>query len=137
MFGLRGEIERIVIGVVRVDEIVLKGMPFYGYHGVLPEENAMGQRFVVNAWLACELSEAGHTDDVSKTVDYARVYAIVREVVEGPPKKLIEAVAEDIARALLTAFARLQSVTVEVEKPGAPIPGIFEQVSVKIRRDRA
>ncbi|MFB5190321.1 dihydroneopterin aldolase [Alicyclobacillus fastidiosus] len=120
-----------------MDEIVLKGMPFFGYHGVLPEENAIGQRFVVNVWLACELSEAGRTDDVSKTVDYARVYAIVREVVEGLPKKLIEAVAEDVARQLLTTFARLQSVTVEVEKPGAPIPGIFGQVSVKIRRDRA
>lgn len=123
-------------GVSEMDEIVLKGMPFFAYHGVLPEENVTGQRFIVNTWLSCDLREAGVSDDVADTINYAHVYAVVREIVEGKPRKLIEAVAEDIAAQLLATFDRLQAVTVEVEKPGAPIPGIFGQVSVKIRRHR-
>lgn len=90
-----------------------------------------GQRFIVNTWLSCDLREAGVSDDVADTINYAHVYAVVREIVEGKPRKLIEAVAEDIAAQLLATFDRLQAVTVEVEKPGAPIPGIFGQVSVK------
>ncbi|WAH35847.1 dihydroneopterin aldolase [Alicyclobacillus dauci] len=119
-----------------MDEIVLTGMQFFGYHGVMPEENVTGGRFVVNARLECDLREAGETDDVSTTVDYGQVYEVVKEVVEGEPKKLIEAVAESIATRLLNKFARVQTVNVEVEKPGAPIPGVFGQVSVKIRRSR-
>ncbi|MGB9805063.1 dihydroneopterin aldolase, partial [Desulfofundulus sp.] len=31
-----------------MDRVILKGMEFYGYHGVLPEERRMGQRFIVD-----------------------------------------------------------------------------------------
>lgn len=119
-----------------MDEIQLTGMPFFGYHGVLPEEAIIGQRFLVSTWLACDLREAGTTDDVRNTINYAEVYAMVKDIVEGPAKSLIETVAQDIAAALLQKFERLVHVTVEIQKPSAPIPGIFEQVSVKIRRTR-
>lgn len=119
-----------------MDEIVLRGMPFFAHHGVMPEETVTGQRFIVSTWLECDLREPGKQDDVSLTINYAQVYARVKAVVEGAPKKLIEAVAEAIATDLLAGFTRLLAVTVEIEKPGAPIPGIFDSVSVKIRRSR-
>ncbi len=119
-----------------MDEIILRGMQFYGYHGVLPEETITGQRFIVDVLLRLDLSEAGHTDSVKHTIDYGKVYNVVKSVVEGVPKKLIEAVAEKIACELLTVFRKLASVVVQVQKPGAPIPGIFDSVCVRVERNR-
>lgn len=119
-----------------MDEILLCGMQFYGYHGALSEETALGQRFVVDVSLRCGLHEAGQHDDLNLTVNYADVYHVVREVVEGAPKRLLEAVAEGIAAKVLERFSRVQSVVVEVRKPGAPIQGVFDTVGVKVRRSR-
>lgn len=58
----------------------------------------------------------------------------IKQVVEGEPKKLIEAVAEDIARGLLMRYPQLEATRVRVAKPNAPIQGIFESVEVEILR---
>ena len=46
------------------DEILLEGMRFYAYHGVNPEERALGQRFTVDVVLAVDLRRAGRSDDL-------------------------------------------------------------------------
>jgi dihydroneopterin aldolase len=115
------------------DRIYLRGLLFYGYHGVLPEENRLGQRFIVDIEMQAELGEAGRTDDLTRTVDYTRVYEDVRKIVEGPPLKLIEAVAERIAARILGGYA-VRSVRVRVRKPDVPIPAVLEFVAVEIER---
>lgn len=105
------------------DWIRLNGMAFYGYHGVLAEERILGQRFVVDVELRCDLRQAGRTDDLGSTVNYVDVYRAVEEVVTGPPYSLIEAVAERIAARLLDEFHRLESVLVCVRKPQVPLAG--------------
>ena len=84
-----------------MDYIHLNEMKFYGYHGVLPEETKLGQRFCVTVSLATDLAAAGKTDDLDKTVNYAEVYELCQKIVEGEPVKLIETVAENIAGAIL------------------------------------
>src|SRR6266568_919357 len=103
-----------------VDRIRLNDMVFYGYHGALPEERKLGQRFVVSVELRVDLREAGQTDDLSKTVNYSEAYAAVRDIVTGPPHQLIESVAERIAAQLLGAHASIESVTVGIRKPEVP-----------------
>ena len=88
-----------------MDYIHLNEMEFYGYHGVLPEETKLGQRFRVTVSLATNLSEAGKSDELDKTVNYAEVYSVCQSVVEGKPVKLIEAVAERIAEEIKRKFA--------------------------------
>ncbi|RIV26707.1 dihydroneopterin aldolase [Alicyclobacillaceae bacterium I2511] len=119
-----------------MDKITLTKMPFYAYHGVMAEERSLGQRFIVNLELFLNLEDAGHTDRVKDTVNYARIYDRVKEIVEGKPFRLIEALAEHIAQELLRQFGRVQGVHVEVEKPGAPVAGVLENVSVSIERWR-
>ena len=119
------------------DEILLEGMRFYGYHGVHPEEQRLGQRFTVDVALAVSLRRAGEDDDVEATVSYSAAYAEIRRVVEGEPRKLIEAVAEEIAAALLALDHRVQRVRVRVAKPEAPVKGaILDTVAVRITRWR-
>jgi len=118
------------------DRVLMRGLSFYGYHGVAPEENKLGQRFIVDIDLRTDLAEAGRTDDLSKTVDYVAVLADVRMIVEGPALKLIETVAEQIATKILNDY-RVNAVRVRVRKPDVPIPAVLEYVGVEIERRRA
>lgn len=119
------------------DRIRLNEMVFYGYHGVLPEERALGQRFVVDVELRVDLRRAGASDDLGDTVNYSAVYAAARDVVTGPPCQLIEAVAERIASRVLAEHPTVESVEVRVRKPEVPIPGsVLGSSEVRIERIR-
>lgn len=118
------------------DRILLQGLRFYGRHGVHPEETKLGQRFVVDLELGVDLRAAGVSDDLEQTVSYSDVYRDVRAIVEGPPFKLIEAVAERIAAQVLLRESVL-SVFVRVRKPEVPIPGQLDCVAVEIYRERS
>lgn len=117
------------------DTIRLAGMQFVGYHGVLPEERREGQPFVVDVELEADLRPAGQGDDLTRTVDYRGVYDTVRAVVEGPPRQLLEAVAEEIAARLLM-MKRVKAVTVRVRKPQVKLPGPLDYSAVEIHRVR-
>jgi dihydroneopterin aldolase len=118
-----------------MDRIELIGMEFYGFHGVFAEEQTLGQRFTVDAILTYPLQAAGKSDSLDLTVNYAEVYARVKEIVEGPPKKLLESVAESIAEALFQQFP-VQAVEIRVVKEHPPIPGVIRRVAVRIQRQR-
>ena len=120
------------------DEILLEGMRFYAYHGVNPEERALGQRFMVDVVLAIDLRRPGQSDDLADTVSYSAVYKVVRGIVEGEPRNLIEAVAEEIAAAILTGFPLVARVTVTVRKPEVPMKGsLLDAAGVRITRSQA
>lgn len=118
------------------DKLVLSGMRFFGYHGVLPEERVQGQEFVVDVELEGEYRAAGTRDDLNLTVDYRRAYDLVRQVMEGQSTQLLEALAETIARRLLTHLGRVTAVTVRVRKPGVKLPGPLDFSGVEIHRRR-
>ena len=124
-------------GGEKTDRIELQGLEFYGYHGCLPDENALGQCFSVDLTLRLDLSAAGKSDSLADTVNYAAVVETVREVVEGKPKKLIECVAEAIAERLLSDFSLINSLVVTVHKSDAPLETKFLDVAVTIERKRA
>jgi dihydroneopterin aldolase len=118
-----------------LDYIQLNEMEFYGYHGALPEETRLGQRFRTTVSLATNLEKAGKTDDLDNTVNYAEVYELCKEIIEGSPKKLIEAVAEKIAGDLLSRYStKVTGVRVVLIKPDPPIAGHYASVSVDITR---
>lgn len=119
----------------RRDKIIIRGMEFFGRHGVLPAEQELGQRFIVDVEMTCDLGEAGRSDDLGRSVDYSRVFELVAGIVTGKPYKLIEALAERIAREILSGFS-VDEVLVRVKKPHAPLRGVFSWVGVEITRRR-
>lgn len=119
-----------------MDKIILNELTFYGYHGLFPEENKLGQRFIVDLELELDLSEAGKSDDMTKSIDYGHVYKIAQEVVEGETKRLVEAVAESLSHELFKNLPLLEACTVKVIKPDPPIPGHYQSVGVQIHRKR-
>ena len=118
------------------DKIQLKGMVFYGYHGVAPEEQKLGQRFIVDLEMERDLRKAGVSDDPEDTVNYALVFDMVKEIMEGPGRKLLENLAETIAQQILDGYD-LDAVRVIVKKPEVPMRGsILDHASVEIYRTR-
>ncbi|MCH8297383.1 MAG: dihydroneopterin aldolase [Chloroflexi bacterium] len=118
------------------DRIILEGMRFYGFHGVNPEERALGQEYLVDLTVEMDLGRAGQSDRLEDTISYARIYRAVRDVMEGEPRNLLEAAAQSIADRVLSDFP-VDAVSVRVKKPHPPIRGsIIESATVEIFRRR-
>ncbi len=119
------------------DCIEIRDLVVFANHGVLPEEKSMGQKFVISLKLYTDMRKTVETDDISEAVNYAEVCAFVTEFTKINRCKLIEAAADNIARALLVSYPAINSVEITLKKPWAPIGLPLESVAVKIKRSRA
>ena len=102
------------------EQIVLKGMGFYGYHGVNPEERSEGQKFVVDLVVECCLHDASTSDKIEDTINYSELFTIVKTIVEGKPYNLLEKVAKRISDKILVNYD-IYSVSVTIKKPEVSI----------------
>ncbi len=117
-----------------MDEIRIDNLEVYAYHGVFPEENKKGQLFFVNMVLYTDIRKAGLEDELTLSTHYGEVCHFVSDWMQKHTCKLIETVAENIAREVLMEFPLVEALDVEIRKPQAPIGLPFESVSVKIHR---
>ncbi len=116
------------------DRLLLEGLQFFGHHGDVEAERALGGRVDVDVEIRADLRIAGRSDQLHDTVDYVQCFEAVRRVVETRQHNLLEAVAEEIAAELL-GDDRVSSVRVRVAKQ-PPLPGIFNRFAVVIERER-
>jgi dihydroneopterin aldolase len=118
------------------DQIAVRGVRAFGFHGVLPEERAQGQLFLVDAVLSVDTRTAAASDELDQTVDYAAIAQRLVAIVEGEPVNLIETLAQRLADACLQED-RVASVELTVHKPDAPAGVPFGDISVTITRVRS
>ncbi|MBO3751852.1 dihydroneopterin aldolase [Streptosporangiaceae bacterium NEAU-GS5] len=119
-----------------MDSVTVKGLRARGRHGCLPGERELGQEFVVDVTLFFDTGPAAAGDDLTKTVDYGELALRLVEVVEGEPVNLIETLAGRLA-AICLDYDLVEEAEVSVHKPAAPIPLLFDDVVVTVRRSRA
>lgn len=117
------------------DRITLLGLRVFGRHGVFEHEKRDGQDFVVDLTLWLDLRDAVASDDLRSTVDYGELAQLAADIVSGPSRDLIEAVAGQIADTIMGTYPA-NAVEVTVHKPASPIPLDFRDVAVTIRRSR-
>jgi dihydroneopterin aldolase len=118
-----------------LDRISIAGLRVRGHHGVLPEERARGQDFIVDALLWLDVAPAAARDDLMLTADYAAMTGRLADIVAGPPVALIETLAERLAAACL-ADPVVREAEVTVHKPEAPVSADIADISVTVRRRR-
>ncbi len=118
------------------DRLFLRGIQVYGYHGVLPAEKQLGQRFLVDVILFGDFSKAVRSDFRDDAVDYSQVHTLVCEAMEEGSFDLIEKAAGRLCAVLLDSL-NIDSVEVTVEKTNPPIPGFTGQAAVTLHRDRS
>lgn len=118
------------------DAIFIKGLLIHAHHGVMPHEETVGQRFVVDLELALDLARAASTDKLADTVSYSTIVEAATQAFTARSYRLVEAAAGAVAEAVLASFPHVASVRVTVHKPHAPVAAIFEDVGVTVLRTR-
>ncbi|MCI9532849.1 MAG: 2-amino-4-hydroxy-6-hydroxymethyldihydropteridine diphosphokinase [Lachnospiraceae bacterium] len=116
------------------DKIHIKNLEVFGKHGVLPEENRLGQKFQINAVLYLSVRKAGLKDDLTKTIHYGDASRFMADFMVRHTFQLIEAAAEQMAKEMLLKFPLMEKIRLEIKKPWAPIGLPLEEVSVEIER---
>ncbi|HTQ30762.1 MAG TPA: dihydroneopterin aldolase [Opitutaceae bacterium] len=116
--------------------IHLQNMVFYGYHGNLAEENALGQRFLIDLVMTLDIAEAARTDDLHATVDYKKVYNICRQIVEHDRVKLLETLADHLIDRIMEACPRVTRIEIVIKKPSAPVGGVLDYVALETSKER-
>ena len=117
------------------DTITITGLRLTGYHGVFEHEKRDGQEFVIDLEIELDLSSAGSTDELQKTLDYSVVVDEVAQRVTGESVDLIETLAHDLARIVLN-HPQPKAVTVTVHKPQAPVGHPVHDIAVTIKREK-
>lgn len=117
-------------------KINITALKIMATHGVLPEEKKTPQPFVFDVSLDADCEDAALRDDLSATVNYSQVCALITKVATAKSYNLIEALARECALSVLENFKRVSAVEVKVSKPQAPIAADFGDVSVTYRAER-
>ena len=117
-----------------MDRITIQNLEVFANHGVFPEENKLGQKFLVSAELLGDTRKAGVSDELKHSIHYGLVAEEITSYMKANTKKLIEAAAEELAEHLLFTFPLMKGIVLEIKKPWAPVGLPLETVSVKIER---
>lgn len=119
-----------------MDEIRIENLKIYAHHGVFDFEKENGQNFYLNAVFGVELQEAGMTDDLDKTVNYALLCEEMENHMKAHSFDLIEAAAEHLICELFMKYPKILTIGLEIRKPEAPVDAVFDSLSVVLFRKR-
>ena len=112
--------------------IRLNKMKFYAFHGVMEQEQKVGNTYMIDLKLYADLSKASETDNLDDTINYAEIYNIVKAEMEIP-SKLLEHVAGRILRKIKTAFSGIEKVEICLAKERPPMGGEVESAAVVMK----
>lgn len=111
-------------------QVKLADARFYAYHGYYPEEQVLGNEFIVNVEVGFE-REWDHDDDIEKTVNYEQLYAITREEM-GEARKLLETVAQAILKRIHSGFPFVDFISVRITKRNPPFGGDLSNAEIAL-----
>lgn len=117
-------------------KICLNEMVFYGFHGVFAEERSLGQRFIVSLHLTTMAEHDRKIHKLDDTVDYAKVYAVLKSIMESDQFHLLESVANVILDRVLQEFPLVSKAEVFIQKPSVAIQGSLKSVELVMERTR-
>lgn len=116
------------------DVILLHGIQVPAALGVTAAERSQRRPVLLDLEVHSDLRRAGRSDRIRDTLHYRHVFQVVEDVAANQEHKLVEALAERIARAVLAKFDA-SGVTVTVRKP-TPIAGVLQYAGVRVTRSR-
>ncbi len=116
------------------DVILLEGIQVPAALGVTRAERRMRRPVTLDIEVERDLRSAGRSDRIQQTIHYQRLYEVVEDVASSHEHRLVEALGERIAEAILGKFD-VDAVTVTVRKP-RPISGVLEYAGIRITRRR-
>lgn len=116
--------------------IKLQNIRVFTNHGCLEEEAKIGSEYRVDLEIEADLSISSHSDELTDTVDYVHLNAIVKEEM-AIRSKLLEHVAQRIIERIFEEIEMVNVIRVEVSKINPPIGGDVEMVTIALEKHRA
>ncbi len=111
--------------------ILLNGLRFYARHGVDKQETTVGALFTVDLKIDTDFSRAMETDALEETVNYATVYATVKEEMQIP-SALLEHAGGRIVKRLFREFPTIQTIRLKLIKQNPPIGADCDGAGIEI-----
>lgn len=115
--------------------ILLQGLRFYAYHGVGAQETRVGNEFIIDLRLQTDWSHAAESDEVADTVNYADIFAAIKDEMTQP-SKLLEHVAHRIANRLFKDFPAIEALELKLLKRNPPMGADIEACGVELKKRR-
>ena len=102
--------------------IFLKDIRCYAYHGVAPQENLIGNEYVIDLKLKVDISKAAQTDEVADTVNYAEIHNVIKTEM-AIPSKLLE---------LFETFPDIEEVELRLSKRNPPMGADIDAAGIEL-----
>ncbi|WP_175628473.1 dihydroneopterin aldolase [Bacteroides acidifaciens] len=115
--------------------ILLKEIRCYAYHGVAPQENLIGNEYIIDLKLKVDISKAAQTDEVVDTVNYAEVHQVIMAEM-AVPSKLLEHVGGRIVEKLFQQFPTLEEIELHLSKRNPPMGADIESAGIELHCSR-
>lgn len=103
-------------------KLELKGMEFKAFHGCLESERQLGGKYLVDFSCTLDCSRAAQSDSLDDTLDYSRIYSLVKKEMEQP-SNLIEQVCARIFNSIEKNFPDLEHFSIKISKQEPPVGG--------------
>lgn len=118
------------------DIIRIKNAVFYAYHGADKDEQRLGGKFEVDIEMTTDFTNAVKNDNLKQTIDYEKVYVLLKNLVNEKKYFLLETLASSIADRILENYSDVSGVLVCLRKPHPPVKGVVDYVEVAVSRKR-
>lgn len=115
--------------------ILLKEIRCYAYHGVAPQENLIGNEYLIELKLKVDISKAARTDEVTDTVNYAEVHQVIKNEM-AIPSKLLEHVSGRIIQKLFDQFPCIEKIELRLSKRNPPMGADIESAGIELQCSR-
>jgi len=109
--------------------VALKDVKCFALHGYYPEEQLIGNHFVVD--LVTEFTPQGFDDELAQTVNYEDLNRIILEEMKHT-QKLLETVLKNIISKVIELYPFVEMVNVSMKKLNPPMPGQIGHSFVKL-----
>ena len=114
--------------------IAVEGMKFYAFHGYHAIEHKIGGSYLVDVYIHTSLKKASESDELKDTINYERIYQLVKSVMDES-YHLLEHVAGEIIDHLVQTGYKMSRIRVRVSKLNPPIPGEVQRTYVELERE--
>lgn len=112
--------------------IGLEGMRFSGPHGFYPEEEVLGNDFLIDIYLDVNTRRAAMHDDLGSTVNYETVYLMVQSEMKKSAQ-LIETLSDRIISRISEFYDNLKGIRLVIRKLNPPLSGQVAAAYIEVK----
>jgi dihydroneopterin aldolase len=113
-----------------VQTVALQDIKFFAFHGFYPEEQVLGNHFLVNVEVS--FVPKGDTEDLQNTVNYEKLNEVVIAEM-NTTQQLLETVVKNIIHQLIETYPFITTATVSIKKMSLPMPGEIGNSFVQLK----